>query len=125
MWGQNGKTNFACLDCRRVASSPSWFGPLTCPSCRKPMLHMGVNFKAPRRSATAQWEKVRRLRETGCYFVHQCARPFPHRGHAPIRTLSDAKSALRQRRSDRKPPSEPERVPKRSHLGYRAVRSPR
>lgn len=102
MWSQHGKTNFACLGCRRVASSPTWFGDHTCPTCRKPMTHMGANFKAPRRAALKQWEKVRRLRAEGCYFVHQCTRPFPHRYYTPVRTLSDAKSSLHQRRSDRK-----------------------
>lgn len=97
MFSQFGNTNFACLDCRRVASAVC--GPLTCPSCRKPMEHMGVNFKAPRRTQKSQWEKVRRLIAANRRFTShcRCCKPWE-----PVKTLSDAKTQLHQRRSDRK-----------------------
>lgn len=99
MFSQNGKTNFACLRCREVASRPYQEIKPNCPSCRMPMEHMGVDFKAPRKSAHAQWEKVSRLIVANRRFTRHCSCCKPWQ---PVKTLSDAKSVLHQRRSDRK-----------------------
>lgn len=124
MFGQWGRTNWACLDCQHVGS-PDNAAP-TCPRCRKPMTHMGINFKPPRKGRKSQWEKVRRLSAAGLLSYRRCSchPTYPGIDH-PVKTLSDAKSQLHQRRSDRKPPSEPDKVPKRPYFGYRAVRGPR
>ena len=125
MWSQHARTNYACFSCRRHGSSEMYCGDAStviCTSCREPMTHMGRNFKAPRRTATKQWEKVRRLREQSCYFICHDRRHLHAWSTEPfVKTLSDAKNRLQQRRSDRKPPLEPEKVPKRSHFGYKVV----
>lgn len=104
MWGQNGKSNFACLDCRYSASRARWAaGTPRCSSCGEPMEHMGVNFKAPRRRDAQQWEKIRRLVASDIRFHASCR--CCQRGNRvewSIKSLSDAKNQLRQRRSRRK-----------------------
>jgi hypothetical protein len=95
------KTHFACLDCRHTAKHPQapLYGPGPhCPHCRVEMVDLGRDFRAPRKAATAQWEKVRRLVTAGLRF-DSCGCSGP--GYRP-RTLSDVKSQLRQRRTDRK-----------------------
>ncbi len=91
------KTHFACLDCQLSAKHPWDAGP-RCRRCANPMTRMGHDFHAPRKTAKAQWEKVRRLAGAGILF-HSCGCEGP--GYRP-RTLSDAKSRLHQRRTDRK-----------------------
>lgn len=98
MWGQWGRANFACLDCRHVVSSEQHSGPI-CPLCRNPMINMGSAFKAPRKSANLQWRKIERLIAAGLRFTPHCSCCKPW---VPVKTLSDVKSQLHQRRSDRK-----------------------
>lgn len=75
------KQHYACFTCRKVFRIPDsdtpfnvavYSDPFTrtvkCPDCSRPMFSMGRDFKAPRRSATKQWEKVRRLREASIAF---------------------------------------------------------
>lgn len=95
----HGRTNFACLDCRHATSRARWDTAPSCPTCRKPMEHMGANFKVPRKAAKSQWEKVRRLIAANRRFTPHCGCCKPW---VPVKTLSDAKSELGQRRADRK-----------------------
>jgi hypothetical protein len=97
------KTHFACLDCRHTSKHSQAAlhddpGP-HCPRCRAVMVDMGRDFRAPRRAASAQWEKLRLLVAAGLTF-DGCGCGWPPK-HRP-RTLSDAKSELGQRRTDRK-----------------------
>ncbi len=71
------KQHYACFACRKAFRIPgtepfvgqrSLASIVKCPDCAKPMSKMGRDFKAPRRSATKQWEKVRQLREAGFAF---------------------------------------------------------
>lgn len=123
---QHAKTNLACLDCKHTAKYEHAAGQL-CPHCRKPLTHMGVNFKPPRKGNKRQWEKIRRMVEAGMRFNYGCGCSPGRYGRYcevdhPVKTLSDAKSQLHQRRSDRKFALKPEKVPKRSTLGYRMAR---
>jgi hypothetical protein len=93
------KTHYACLPCRytgkldqRQAEAPR------CPRCREPMVNLGKDFKAPRRAAETQWRKVEMLVAAGITFDScGCNGPGPR-----PRTLSDAKTQLRCRRTHRK-----------------------
>jgi hypothetical protein len=91
------KTHFACLPCRHTAKFPCGVDP-RCPRCETPMVDLGRDFKAPRRADTGQWAKVSRLVEAGIGF-DSCGCSGP--GYRP-RTLADAKSEMKQRRTDRK-----------------------
>lgn len=62
------------------------------------MVDVGRDFKAPRRANTAQWRKIEMLVEAGIEF-DSCGCSGP--GYRP-RTLSDAKTEMKQRRTDRK-----------------------
>jgi hypothetical protein len=75
------KQHYACFACRKVFRIPGsdtpfnvavYSDPFTrkvkCPDCSRPMFSMGRDFKAPRRSAMKQWEKVRQLRVAGIAF---------------------------------------------------------
>lgn len=91
------KTHYACLPCRHTAKFPRGTSA-RCPRCRAPMIDLGHDFKAPRRTNLAQWEKVRLLAAAGITF-HSCGCTGP--GPRPL-TLTDAKTLLRLRRADRK-----------------------
>lgn len=93
------RTHYTCLPCRHTAKfEPAYEGAPVCPFCRNPMVNMGRDFKPPRKGNASQWEKIRRLAATGIFFDScGCTGPGP-RPH----TLSDAKTQLRQRRTDRK-----------------------
>lgn len=54
------KTSYACLKHRHVAQYPKGQTPL-CPTCREPMMHMGRDFKAPKKSDTKGWKKLRAI----------------------------------------------------------------
>ena len=72
----------ACFTCRKswkVRSETS----AVCPQCSVPLNEMGRSFKAPKRSDTGQWEKVRALLNAGfrfwSYRSHPEAEPLPER----------------------------------------------
>lgn len=83
------RTSFVCLPCRHVAQYDTFHdGPVhPCPLCRVPMVNMGRDFKAPRKSADPQWEKLRILVASGVRF-DSCGCDGP--GPRP-RTLGDAR----------------------------------
>ena len=78
------KDHFACFDCRkvfRVRPPAEWVDPavragefhplVRCPDCRRPMINMGLDFKAPRKRDVKQWKKVEALHAAGISF-HTC-----------------------------------------------------
>ena len=107
------KQHYACFRCRkvfRIPDSDSPFNvapysdkftrPVKCPDCSELMASMGRDFKAPRRSAKKQWEKVRQLRMAGIAF-DSCGcgpgyRPATIREVAPFVEQSEIKSEGRQ-----------------------------
>lgn len=82
------KQHYACLECQ-----VSFKGVLVCPHCRRPMLAMGRDFRAPRRSDNRQWEKVRQLAAAGVLY-HSCGCTGP--GPRPKR-LTDVPAFLAER----------------------------
>lgn len=54
---KNYKTSYACLKHRHVAQYPKDSKPL-CPTCRQPMMHMGREFKAPKKNDLKAWKKL-------------------------------------------------------------------
>jgi len=72
----------ACFDCRKSWKRPADDGH-SCPECQKPLAMMGRSFRSPRKAATDQWEKVRRLWSSGfrfwSYRTFPDAEPFPER----------------------------------------------
>lgn len=101
------KSHFACVPCR--FSSKHWHDgwecmqpQVWCPHCGDAMLHMGHDFKVPRRRNESQWRKVEMLAAAGITFDScGCNGPGPR-----PKTLSDAKSQLHKRRSDVKYPKD-------------------
>ena len=83
----------ACFSCRRsLKCNPAPDSTRrVCPSCEGPLYQMGRSFKAPRRSAVRQWEKVQTLYAHGFRFFsyrsYDCA-PLPE-------TLRDVEQFLR------------------------------
>ncbi len=51
------KTSFVCLRHRHVAQFPKGTTP-RCPVCREPMMHMGREFKAPRKTDDKAWKRL-------------------------------------------------------------------
>lgn len=89
------KSHWACLPCRHTAKFSRYAEPV-CPRCQTLMVNLGRDFKAPRRADKAQWDKVGRLVSVGAVF-DSCGCGGP--GYRP-KSLSDAKTELRQRRTD-------------------------
>jgi hypothetical protein len=71
------RVHFACFDCRKSFKQPessNWDISIPergfkCPECKSPMVRLGRYFKAPRRNAFRQWEKVELLYEFGELFI--------------------------------------------------------
>ena len=72
------KEHFACFRCRKcykqppLSDLPETERPLPgqvrvvlCPQCRAPMVDVGKDFEAPRRSAVKQWKLAEKLYEHG------------------------------------------------------------
>jgi DNA-directed RNA polymerase subunit RPC12/RpoP len=68
----------ACFECRRSFKLAPRGSTPKCPRCGGRLYHMGRSFRAPRSTATEQWEKVRRLVAAGFRFFsyrsHDCPR---------------------------------------------------
>ncbi len=75
------KEPFACFECRKSFKQTSrWELPedrrpkegeprvVLCPQCAKPMADMGLDFKAPKKTAIDQWKKVELLYKAGFRF---------------------------------------------------------
>jgi hypothetical protein len=54
---KNYKSSFACLRHRHTAQYPKSARPL-CPICREPMVHMGREFKPPKKTDVKAWKKL-------------------------------------------------------------------
>src|SRR4029079_12169001 len=84
----NYRDHFACFDCRKAFKYWQWEKTdevtfeskqrlkhvprrIICPDCAKPMVDMGLEFKAPRKSNEEAWEIMRALSENGFTF-HSC-----------------------------------------------------
>lgn len=93
------KTHYACLPCQFTAKHPGRNDPApACPRCGQHMVDVGRDFKAPRRANAGQWRKVRMLTAAGISFDScGCTGPGPR-----PRTLAEAKTQLRHRRTHRK-----------------------
>jgi hypothetical protein len=71
------RVHFACFNCRKTFKQPNssdWdesVRPRTfaCPECKTEMTRLGRYFRAPRRNATRQWQKVELLYRFGERFV--------------------------------------------------------
>jgi DNA-directed RNA polymerase subunit RPC12/RpoP len=97
------KQHYACFECRKSFKQPldahrppegERSGDVTCPQCGGPMHSMGLDFQAPPRRNTRQWEKVRILFAHG-YAYHSCGCGGP--GDRP-RTLGEVPAFLARRR---------------------------
>ena len=68
--------SFACFTCktahkRHFENSPSEYPRfIKCPICKECAINVGRNFKAPKKSDTSQWKKVKYLVENGFVFQH-------------------------------------------------------
>lgn len=96
------KTHFACLPCRYSAKHPPRYtadAPLpACPHCREPMVDLGRDFHAPRRTDVRQWRKVAMLVRAGIRFDScGCTGPGPRPA-----TVGEARRQMGMRRWQRK-----------------------
>jgi hypothetical protein len=99
----NYRDHFACFECRKAYKYWQWgltdeteFAQkqklqhvpreIVCPDCKRPMVDMGLDFKAPRRSDLEAWEILRVLHENGFAF-HGCG--CDAGGVVPPRTLRE------------------------------------
>lgn len=62
-YGGLEKKHMACFNCRIALKNVP-----TCPHCQQPMVSMGLDFKAPKRSEIKQWKKVEILYKNGIRF---------------------------------------------------------
>lgn len=90
------KQHYACFDCRKafkrqlesdLPEHARGDDEARCPECNQPMHAMGLDFKAPKKSAIKQWAKIKLLFDHG-FAYHSCGCCGP--GYRP-ETLSDAK----------------------------------
>jgi hypothetical protein len=112
----NYRDHFACFDCRKSFKYWQWEEldqaffhrkqkrghvprEIVCPECTKPMVDMGLDFKAPPKSNKAAWEILQALFEHGFAF-HSCGCGGP--GFKPPRTLREVPEWIKRhgRRSE-------------------------
>ena len=65
------KTNlypYVCFDCRKTFKKSFREEPRLCPDCQSEMVLLNPKFSAPKKTDTAQWEKVKFLVEHGFLF---------------------------------------------------------
>ena len=84
----NYRDHFACFDCRKSFKYWQWKAcdkqtfqkkqrlqhvprRILCPECSTPMIDMGLDFKAPRKTEVQAWEVLRLLAQQGFTF-HGC-----------------------------------------------------
>lgn len=84
-----GNSTYTCIPCRYSAKQTD-----LCPYCHQAMRCMGKAFKPPRKSNHSQWKKIELMVQHSQYFGYCkcCLRAKP-------RTLSEAKSLYKSRRS--------------------------
>lgn len=85
-----------CLPCRYTTKGSS----AICPQCQRVMPNFGRDFKAPRRSSNAQWQKLALMNDLGvARFRHCGCGPCSLRPSKKLlRTVSDVKSRYGVRR---------------------------
>ena len=64
----------ACFECRKVFKKPHCYATkhapsepptYTCPECGSEMIYMGYKFRAPKKSDTKEWERIKKGIESG------------------------------------------------------------
>jgi hypothetical protein len=107
----NYRDHFACFDCRKAFKYWQWAETdevrfnrkqklrhvpreIVCPECSQPMVDMGLDFKAPRKTLTEAWEIMRSLYNSGFTF-HSCGWCV---GFTPPRTLREVPEWIEQHR---------------------------
>jgi hypothetical protein len=80
------KPHMVCFNCRVALKNVP-----ECPHCRQPMVDMGLDFKAPRRTQVREWKRVHLIHQAGCRY-HSCG--CGGAGSLPS-TLRDAKKLLK------------------------------
>jgi hypothetical protein len=107
----NYRDHFACFECRKAFKYWQWgvtsekefnhkqqlkYVPreITCPDCKKPMVDMGLDFKAPPKNDADAWEIMRALSEHGFDF-HSCGCGV---GYVPPRTLREVPAWIEKHR---------------------------
>lgn len=107
----NYRDHFACFDCRKAFKYWQWEPAnetsfttrqklghfpreIVCPDCQQPMVDMGLDFKAPPRKDTQQWEIMRALHEHGFTF-HSCG---CYVGFTPPKSLREVPDWIEQHR---------------------------
>jgi hypothetical protein len=104
------RTHWVCLADRRCFKA-TWQAPI-CADCDQPMIDVGKDFHAPRRTNLTQWRKVALLVQNGLLFDScGCTGPGPR-----PRTLADASTQFGRRRSARRVYAGRPRYPGRRQL---------
>lgn len=108
----NYRDHFACFHCRKAFKSWQWndrrgetwkararlhYGPreVVCPDCARPMIDMGLDFKAPPKPDREAWEIMKILSRNGFTF-HNCGCGGP--GFKPPRRLRELSAWLEAHR---------------------------
>lgn len=107
----NYRDHFACFECRKAFKYWQWgitdeenFGhkqqlqsvprDIVCPDCSRPMVDMGLDFKAPPKNDADAWEIMRALYDHGFNFS-SCGCGV---GFRPPRTLREVPEWIEQHR---------------------------
>lgn len=110
----NYRDHFACFDCRKAFKHWQWEEcneaefwtkqrlqhvprEIVCPDCDKPMIDMGLDFKAPRQSDVEAGKILERLAQEGFNF-HNCGCGV---GFKPPTTLREVPQWLAEHRRDK------------------------
>jgi hypothetical protein len=108
----NYRDHFACFACRKAFKYWQWEPcdeatwkkqhlkhmprRIVCPDCGEPMVDMGLDFKAPKKSNREQWQILEALHANGFTF-HGCG---CYVGFNPPATLREVPSWLERRRRE-------------------------
>jgi hypothetical protein len=107
----NYRDHFACFRCRKAFKYGQWEDraedsrsararlrhiprKIVCPDCSRPMIDMGLDFKAPPNRDREVWEILEVLNQNGFTF-HSCG---CHVGFKPPRTLREVPAWLEEHR---------------------------
>jgi hypothetical protein len=98
----HGKPHLACFSCRKVfRPTEEVFARGVCPECKKPMMSMGICFKAPRQADVRQWRKVERLYQAGYTYRWEKCCPGHGPGFRP-RTLAEIPEFLADQEAEKR-----------------------
>jgi hypothetical protein len=107
----NYRDHFACFDCRKAFKYWQWgltdeitfqreqqlrhlLREIVCPDCSRPMVDMGLDFKAPPKADAEAWEVLRAMERHGFTF-HSCGCSV---GFTPPRTLREVPEWIERHR---------------------------